>query len=390
MKPFRIGVDYRNFAPRTSWDERPMVGAQTIADLGSVEVAMRSRSVVTFVAVLAAASLASADPPDIDADVSSIRTAVAHPGVASEAGVFRVEVAMPVGSGQFLRTIVQFTIDGLTRDERRVVVLLPGPIANALSFATGISGYDAGEILAQAGYVSVAIDAWGTEGSSAPADGRAATFAGIAEVYTRAIDRVSRAFRVSRVDVYGEGGMGGEVGLLLARDDTRVRSFSASGIVYLYTTDIAKLFLFNQAQYDFFNAPADGYFVAGPELYGPSLASVPPALASYLLSTQPGRYPSGYALEQFSVVGIPTGPPAPMVAVGPARVPALIITDAEDLITPPIDTVQLVADYGLSGGGTASLVVVPGSEHAPRYGVTQGHGPDSPFWSALLAFLAAH
>jgi hypothetical protein len=353
---------------------------------------MKTTTRILLLATLLLATLRAAAqaPPDLADDVSSIRAAIAHPSRADAAGVFRADLDMPVGNGQFLRTIIQFTIDDLNRDDRRVVMLLPGPIANSLAYATGVPGYDAGEILATAGFISVAVDAWGTEGSSMPDQGRDATFAGIAEVYTRAIDRLTRALKVARVDVYGEGGMGGEVGLLLARDDTRVRSYAASGMVYIQVTDLARQFLFNQAQYDFFNAPTNGYFVASPDLYGPSLASVPPALAAWLLATQPGRYPDGYALQNLIVVGIPSGTPAPMVDVTRARVPGLIITDELDIITPSTDNQALAADYGQTGGGHATVAVVPGSEHAPRYGATQGNGPASPFWIALLGFLATH
>jgi hypothetical protein len=307
---------------------------------------------------------------------------------AANEPVFRLEYDLPIGQGQHLHVIEEGTVPALANPHRRVVILLPGPLLNILSLDTGVTGYDAGEILARAGYVSLAIEPLGTGQSTIPADGRSVNLDAITEAYVRAIDLVRLTHAVARVDVYGEGGMGGLVASKLAADASRVRTASQSAQLYRYPTDQTFATLLSP----FFRALLDslptGYLVTDAATEAANVQNSPPAVVAALTATQPGSYPSGYAYDLVNA-GLPTNP---ILDITGARVPGLLIEDDIDYAAvEPQDEQAMQADYGSVGGGHLQVVVIAGSStHEPRLGATEGNGRGSPFWTALIDFLDAN
>lgn len=81
---------------------------------------------------------------------------------------------------------------------------------------------------------------------------------------------------------------------------------------------------------------------------------------------------------------------SPIVAAEPAMAPALFVQGSPDFIGSESGTAELAAAYGATGGGSATVVVLPGASHLMRFDAVTSDGPSSPFWSSILSFLASH
>jgi len=366
------------------------------------------------------AASAAGVSPEIAQDGAYVKSLLAGHKGDNQSEVQRIELDFPIGQGEHLHTIIKFTFQSLIN--RRVLLLLPGPVENIHTYDYDVPDYNAGDIVAEHGYIAVAMDPYGNTGSSQPSDGRQADMQNITEHYKRAIDRLKFVFHVDSVDIYGEGGMGGLACLLLAQDETRAHSCSSSGQLYIHpsSTVINGLFspfvyfsLLNFITPSPFNTNSSYYLDTlpiAPIVYGGATVGVPAEIATQTLTLQPGTYPIGYFLEGFKVTGVPSGSPEVVVDAKPARVPGLVINDADDLVADngcngdpscscsalgnpfwctddvrPSDNQILVDDYGTAGGNgaTATLKVTAAGAHAPRLGVNS----HAQFWTYLFEFL---
>lgn len=194
--------------------------------------------------------------------------AVSTEGLTATNGFFRQGIDVPTVEG-VVHTEVVFRASALLRRDPRVVVMIPGTLANGAAYfdiAPG-TGFDAAEVLASQHYVVVLVDLPGSGQSFRPADGRDADI----PMAARAVRRVSVLYRAALhahggVDLYGETGVGTNVGLLLAREPW-VRSFSASAVFYLQFGPAAGQ-LFDPGYYAFLDSLPTGYLPQDPAFIG--------------------------------------------------------------------------------------------------------------------------
>lgn len=284
--------------------------------------------------------------------------------------------------------------------ERRLIVMVPGTLANGAGYydiARG-TGYDAAELLARAGFIVVMVDLPGTGRSFRPADGRET---GVT-VATRAVRTVALRARAlfgvyGGIDVYGETGVGTNVALLLAREPW-VRSVVLSATFYEQFGPFSAQ-LFDPAFHAGLDMLPTGYLPQDPAFIGFFLATSNPAVTPEAVAAIVGAAPQElgtgayYDLRAAGALG-PSGATLtlerPVVAAEPAQADALIIQGSPDFIGSEDGTSALVAAYGLTGGGEATELVLPGASHLMRFDSVIADGPASPFWSAALDFLTSH
>lgn len=281
----------------------------------------------------------------------------------------------------------------------RVIVLIPGTLANGGAYydvAPG-TGFDAAEVLARAGYVVVIPDLPGSGASFRPADGRDAGMAMAARAVRSVAQAAMRTFHArDGVDLYGETGVGTNVALLLARESW-VRSVSLSASFYLQFGPGAGV-LFTPEYAGFLDSLPDGYLPQNPLQIEGFFGAADPSIRALAVTACMGPAPQTIGTGAFYDLIASTGPDSlatlrlatPIVAAEPARAPALVIQGSPDFIGSESGTAEMVAAYGLTGGGEAEMVVLPGASHLMRFDAAVSDGPESPFWSAILAFLARH
>lgn len=342
------------------------------------------RSMVMMVLMM----LGCANAPEVE---------VTTDGLTADHGFFRQELDVPTVEG-VVHTEVVFRAGAFLRHDRRVVVLIPGTLANGAAYydiAQG-TGYDAAEVIARENFFVVLVDLPGSGESFRPADGRDADIA----MAARAVRRVSQAYRIAvgahgGVDLYGETGVGTNVGLLLARE-TWVRSFAASATFYLQFGPAAGQ-LFDPNYYLFLDSLPTGYLPQDPAFIGFFFGAADPAIQAQAVAACVGPAPTEIGTGAFYDIRdagfdplVPFRLASPIVDAAPAEAPALFIQGAPDFIGSESGTAEMVAAYGSTGGGEADLVVLPGASHLMRFDIGTSDGAASPFWSALRAFWAAH
>jgi alpha-beta hydrolase superfamily lysophospholipase len=335
--------------------------------------------------------------------------ACAVPGATPEAAtedlrlpLIRTDIDIPTPHGT-IHTEAVWRLGANLRSDRHVVLLVPGTLANGAGYydiARG-TGFNASEVLAREGFIVGLIDLPGTGESYRPADGSTLD----SEFYAQAVRRVALAYRlgfwVPSVSIYGETGVGTNVGLLLARE-TGVRSFVGSALFYREFGPAVATTLFDPGFRAGVGAVPGGYVPQDPMFLGAFFGAASPAIqaeaVSACLGPAPGTTPTGALLELFDVnyatTSGPFGPAfvldAPIVDAAPARADALFIQGSPDFIGSENGTNEMAAAYGSTGGGEAEVVVLPGASHLMRFDATISDGPSSAFWSEVVAFLHAH
>lgn len=294
----------------------------------------------------------------------------------------------------------------LLRHDRRVIVMVPGTLANGAGYydierTPATEGYSAARILADENFVVVLVDLLGTGASSHPASG---ADLGV-EAAARAVRRAALAWRlrtaaVGGVDLYGETGAGFGPVLLLAREPW-VRSVVGAATFYReFGPGSAPLF--DPGYRGFISSAPGGYVPQDPMFIGAFYAGADPAVSAIAIPATVGPapqvVPSGPFLDLFAIpftagpgpFGILWTLEHPIVDARPAAAPALIIQGSPDPIGSEAGTAELVAEYGATGGGDATLVTIPGATHLMRFDAGISDGPESVFWSTVLDYLSAH
>ncbi len=316
---------------------------------------------------------------------------------AQQAEVFRVNTQGITPVGRVAVRLV-FTLGSLLRNDRRVIVLVPGTLANGAAYydvqAQGFEGFDAAAVLAQQAFIAVLPDLPGTSGSDRPADGRAVTIETDATAVRAVAQTAGFVFGAPKIDIYGETGVGGNVALRLARENW-VRTVTGSGMLYLEPGP-ATFVLFTPEFGSLLDSLPGGYLPQTADQIVPFFpftpAPVRDSAVAAVLGPPPGTIPTG-AFYQLRAQANPTPPPfmlGPIVDPRPAIAPGFFLQGNSDVVAVPGDTAHLASDYGASGGGHATSVVLTGGSHLSRFDAGIGDGPASPFWSQLLAFLNAH
>jgi len=278
--------------------------------------------------------------------------------------------------------------------------MIPGTLANGAAYydiARG-TGYDSAEILARAGFFVLLVDLPGTGASYHPADGRTVrTPVNVSAVLDSALLLALPLGVTHGVDIYGETGAGSNAVLLAARNHA-VRTASLSASFYLQYGPFVAPTLFNPAYFAFLDSLPDGYQPEDPSIFPAFFGAAEPSVAAEATTACVGPVPQAIPTGAIYELHEHWGPDStttlrlasPMFDAAPGHAPLLVIQGSPDFIGSEAGTAEMVAAYGTSGGGHATLVTIPGATHLMRYDITSSNGPTSPFWSSLLAFLAAH
>lgn len=311
-----------------------------------------------------------------------------------------IDISTPAG---VIHTEAVYRLGARLDPNREVVLLVPGTLANGAGYydvAPG-TGFNAAEILANAGFIAGLIDLPGTGESYRPADGSSIDTPEFVEAVRRVSVRYRLSFLVSSVHIYGETGVGTNVGLTLAREPW-VRSFVGSALFYREFGFAVADTLFNPGFRAVVGSIPGGYAPQDPDFIGRFFGAATPAIQAAAIAAcvgpSPMTVPTGPLNELFDVdyatVAGPFGPTfildAPIVNAAPARADALFIQGSPDPIGSENGTNEMAAAYGSTGGGEATVVVIPGASHLMRFDATISDGPSSPFWSEVLGFLASH
>lgn len=289
----------------------------------------------------------------------------------------------------------------LLKHDRRLVVLIPGTLANGAGYyemdVAGFEGFDAAGVLARAGYCAMSIDLPGTGESFRPDNAMNLRAADNAAAVAEVARPVSLLLGIRHWDVYAETATATPPALLLARRHD-VRSLIISSPFYLR---------FGPASAQAFDpgvravAAVTPYFPMDPALIslfvGAAPAQVQAAAIPAILGPVPHAIPTGAAFNEIAEVPFSVDSVTnefvlafPIVDAGQARIDALILQGSPDVIGSEAGTDAFVAAYGVAGGGAADLVVIPGASHLMRLDAAFGDGPGSAVWSPILAFLASH
>lgn len=333
--------------------------------------------------------------------VGSVNDAFHHPRMFDGSNpTFRVRFNLPLGDGRVADTELSFSVASLLRFPARGAYLVPGSIGPLEFYDSGVPGFDAGDILAQAGFFVATSDLPGDGHSSGPANGRDANAAFLGDFYLRVVRALAATELIRRWDVYGEEGTGGNVTLLLAQHPDVVRTASGGAQIYHVLTPIGQGALLSPQQLAFLNAFPNGYLFPPPQLYAPFFfAATPefqaaacggvgcPGPGGFLLTD--GPYPSGIFFDAIAAFG--PGGSGYVVNASGAAVPGFFQQGANDFLAlAPDDVNALVSDYGSTGGGHATANVCAGGFHFIRTDAGSGNGPTSCFWAGEIAFLNAH
>ena len=261
--------------------------------------------------------------------------------------------------------------DVWSRGDRRVIVLVPGPIATAAFFRIPVAGYDAASELVRAGFVCVTLDLIGTGKSSRPADGRAATLACQVAALREAITAYCSIREVAKIDILGES-WGGAIAAELAADPKRVRSVIMSSTLYRTSTPLVDAMVRNPGMRAMLDSLPDGYLPVTEQIWGPLAQRFPRAVADWTLEHQVGAFPSA---PVYALLDLPYFDPTK------ACVPGLVIHGAEDDRQGADDAKDLASRFVT--GRDASLVSLAGAGHVPR---VEAVSRDA-FWSSVMSFL---
>jgi len=318
-------------------------------------------------------------------------------GASARAEVDRYVIDLDVGDGFTMRGTVTAPLahhGGHPRIAERLIVMLPGPTANADWFLIDADGYDAPAFLAEEdGDTVVALDPLGVGQSDGPADGSITDTDWQLPYMRNALWQLRLRFLAAKVGVYGEGGLGGELAIKLAGDPLAplfVNWVSASAMLYRESTDFTRAAAMSpeaQAGLDFIKQVFGGYLPTEAANYDGFLANAGASqdVIDFTHATQPGLYATG-PMRSLAFADLPDHP---LYDPRPAHVDALVFWGTADIVAMPGDVEEMTADYGSCGGGRARYVAINGGGHLMRLGPS-ANGPDSPFWSEFRQFARHH
>lgn len=315
------------------------------------------------------------------------------------------ELALPLvyqdidlGGPDYIHTTAVYQAGARFRSDRHVVLMIPGTLANGAGYYDiSAANYNAARILARAGFIVGLIDLPGTGESVRPADGSVIDTPAIVEAVRRVSVRYRLSFWTASVSVYGETGVGTNVGLLLAREPW-LRSFVGSAMFYREFGSAVASTLFNPGFRGFVASIPGGYAPQDPGFIGGFFGAADPAVqaeaTTACVGPAPYTVPTGPLLELFAIPYTTSGTnfvlDYPIVDAAPARAPALFIQGSPDDIGSENGTNEMAAVYGSTGGGDATVIVLPGASHLMRFDSAISNGPSSTFWSEVIGFLSAH
>lgn len=294
--------------------------------------------------------------PTIAREWSQALEKTGNPEMKLNSTVYRLEHDIQVPNGDTLHVVEHFTLGSWLRWPHRAVLLTTSFTSSA--FSIPVDGYDMTDSLAREGFFAFSVDLIGYGDSSKPANGNDATFARHVEALQAAV-RYIRFFRlVPKVDVYGEG-IGGALASQLAADADRIRSAVMTDQVYLEQIAGPSQ---DPAFREYVETDEDGYIYVAPEVIQQFLITSPPEVADYFATTQSGFIPATAFTVAFDL---------PFFDPKGAAVPGLYIQSELDFEIDISDTEALAADYGATGGGEATLLVVEGAPRGARFGAPE-------------------
>ncbi len=314
---------------------------------------------------------------------------------------FRVRFNLPLGDGRVADTEVSVSLKSLLRFPQRGVFLVPGSVGPLEFYDSNVSGFDAGDILAQAGYFAVTSNLPGVGSSSGPTNGADANATYLGDFYLRTLKALKIVLPlIDKWDVYGEEGTGGNTTLLLAQHSEIVRTASGGAQIYHVLTPFGLGALTSPQQIALLDSAPNGYFSPPPQLYALFFSTATtefqtaacggvgcPGPSGFLLTD--GPYPTGIFFDAVTAFG--QGGSGYIVRADGAKVPGFFQQGANDfLAAAPDDVTALVGDYGSTGGGHATSAVCSTGFHFVRTDAGSGNGSTSCFWSNELAFLSTH
>lgn len=329
----------------------------------------------------------------IDASVeASVASIIARP-------IHRAPVTFPLSVyTQKGKVYGELTVSpaALQARERRMIVLVPGTLANGGGYySVEVEGYNTVDLLARRGAFVLVVDLPGTGKSYKPHGASIRVTEQAAAV--RALARpIALALGVQGVDVYGETGVGGNVALMLARENW-IRSIVGSAMFYKqFGPAMGEAGYFDPAFRAVLDSLPNGYmpndpvaletvfFAAAPDHVRPLAVAATVGEAPWVIPSSPF-----YDLLDLSGPDTPTTYRLadPIVEAAPARAPALFIQGVPDFVGDVAGTYEMANEYGTTGGGTAQVIELQGATHLMRFDEGISDGPSSPFWQPILAFL---
>jgi len=289
----------------------------------------------------------------------------------------------------------------LLKRDRRLVALVPGTLANGADYyhvdVPGRAGFDTVRVLAKSGYCPLAVDLPGTGESDHPADAMNLRSADNAQAVASVARPIATILGIGRWDAYSETGTGTTAALLLARRPD-LRSLVLASPCYTRFGP-ASAQAFDPAFRAF--AAVTPYFPLDPALlglfFGMSYPDVVDGAVTGLLGPSPQAIPTGVAFNEIAEVPFTFDGTIgefvltdPVVAAKPAKADALFLQGSPDFVCSELGTAEMTADYGVMGGGDATLITVPGASHLMRFDAPFADGAENAFWSPILEFLASH
>jgi pimeloyl-ACP methyl ester carboxylesterase len=250
---------------------------------------------------------------------------------------------------------------GCTSD-RRVLLMLTGAMVTADAYDAQVSGYNALDRAAAAGFYAFAMTYEGYGHSSHPTDGRVVDPERLSRAAGAVVEALRQRYGVAKVDI-----LGASIGALVAADLGSTGSpIDPDHVGRVVLTGVVHRSL---PLATFPPGDAQGYLTTSSATYAPLLADAVPAVRSWALDTFPGSYAVGPTLAAGAL---------PIFDVTTARAPALLVWGDQDRLTPRADINAFRAQYG----GPISLVVLPGAGHVPFYDATADD-----FWTTVFDFL---
>ncbi len=321
-------------------------------------------------------------------------------GLVLEDGLVGVSLHLPTSQGTIAANL-WLSPECLLKRDRRLVALVPGTLANGAEYyevsLPGREGFNTVRVLAKSGYCALTVDLPGTGESVHPEDGMNLRSADNAQAVVSVARPVATILGIRKWDVYSETGTGSTAALLLAQRRDLRSMVLASPCYTRYGPASAQAF--DPAFRAF--AAVTPYLPLDPGLlplfFGAAYPDVVEAAVIGLLGPAPQAIPTGVAFNEiaeipFTFDGV-TGEfvlAEPIVAAAPAKADALFFQGTPDFVCSVGGASEMTAEYGVTGGGNASLLTVPGASHLMRFDAPFSDGADSEFWSPILVFLADH
>lgn len=255
----------------------------------------------------------------------------------------------------------------------RGILFLGGYVTNRNAWNIEVDGYDAGQMAAEHGIHGFSVDYFGVGESWCPQDGGSVTPLDQVPPLVEVLKYLCDLRGLSQgIDLVAES-IGTGVASNLAADRKMVRSVVLTTVMYKKISDLARAFMLSDERRAELEACARGYLETDADYYAMVTGNSPPQVASWIGSTQPGRYPTGFFLRMFAEL--------PYFDPSPALAPGLLLVGRDDMVPAQGDVESLARDFGESG---ASLHYIEGAGHMPRM-----EAPEvaARYWAEVFKFL---